>query len=189
MILKHLRDAACRSGTEAIEQFKAAVQRSGKLLSPLDEPLKAFDFTEHRWMAGHREESYSDWLQWILVQFEPSEVLAVLGVNDPEIIASCSGKAVTITRYRCVRHGHDDSSGRLDLDIRIGDEIVLIVEVKLDDADRADTAKGTGYCRSVEVEEPEVRFKKYVILGFLGGYTTFSSLNGRPISPRGKETA
>jgi len=126
--------------------------------------LVMLDFTEHRWVAGHREEAYSDWLQWIMAQADAAEVLRVFGVDDPEIVGACTGTAVQVVRERCVIRGHEGSAGRLDLEIRLGDTAVLVVEVKLGEAESADTGKGVGYCRSVEIDQHDARFKKYVIL-------------------------
>jgi len=66
------------------------------------------NFTEHRWVAGHREEAYSDWLQWIMAQADAVEVLRVFGVNDPGIVLACTGTAVMVVRERCVLHGTKD---------------------------------------------------------------------------------
>lgn len=163
-VLKHLVDAARRQGAQSIEEFQEAVRRSASVLSPFGEPLMVLNFTEHRWVAGHREEAYSDWLQWIMAQADAVEVLRVFGVNDPGIVLACTGTAVMVVRERCVLHGHEGSAGRLDLEIRLGDTALLIVEVKLGGAENADTEKGTGYCRSMEIDQHDARFKKYVIL-------------------------
>lgn len=163
-VLRHLVDAARRQGARSIDEFRSTTERSAGVLTPLGEPLMALDFTAHRWVAGHREEAYSDWLQWILAQADAQDVLRVFGVNDPEIVRACAGTAVMITRERYVPQGHERSSGRLDLDIRLGDAAVLVVEVKLGEAENADTQKGTGYCQSVEIGQYAARFKKYVIL-------------------------
>jgi hypothetical protein len=162
--LKYLVNAARRQGAQAAEEFQDVVRRSAGVLSPLGEPLATLDFTEHRWVAHSREEAYSDWLQWIMQQANPAEVLRVLGVDDPKIISACTGCAVTIARERRVPHGHEGSAGRLDLEIRLGDAALVVVEVKLGEAEGADTEKGTGYCRSVKAERHEEQFQKYVIL-------------------------
>ena len=65
------------------------------------------DFKQHRWIAGHREVAYSDWLQWILAP-EAAEVLRVFGVDDPEVGLACTGAAVMIARERCVPEGTQD---------------------------------------------------------------------------------
>jgi len=124
----------------------------------------ALNFTEHRWVAGHREEAYSDWLQWIMAQADAEEVLRVFGVDDPEMVLACTGTEVMIVRERLVLQGHEGSAGRLDLEIRLGDKALLVVEVKLGEAESADTEKGKGYCRSMEIDRHDARFKKYVIL-------------------------
>jgi len=47
---------------------------------PLSEELK---LGSHRWLAGNREESYSDWLAWIVErQGDPSRVLPLFGIED-----------------------------------------------------------------------------------------------------------
>lgn len=163
-VLRRLADAARRQGDQAIEDFQKTVQQSSRMLAPLGEPLVALDFAEHRWVAAGREEAYSDWLQWIMAQANPPEVLRVFGVRDPEVISACAGCEVTVVRERWVPEGHEGSSGRLDLEIQLGDVALLVIEVKLGEADSADTEKGMGYCHSVEAEHQDRRIKRFVIL-------------------------
>jgi len=162
--LRHLVEAATLQGAQAIEEFQEAVQRSAKRLAPLGEPLMELDFTEHRWVAGHREEAHSDWLQWILANAEPAELLCVFGIDDPKTIAACQGSNIVVLRECRVREGHEGSTGRLDLLVELGDEVLLIVEIKLGEAEDADTKKNAGYCHSVEAEDYRQRFKSFVIL-------------------------
>jgi len=159
-----LVSAAGRHGAQAVAEFQHAVRRAGVVLSPLGEPLVALDFIEHRWVAGHREEAYSDWLQWVLSQIEPREVLRVLGVSKPRMLRACGDCPHTVTRERKVPHGHEGSTGRLDLEIRFGDRGLLVVEVKLTSAEDADTAKHRGYRRSLEAENAALPFRAYVVL-------------------------
>jgi hypothetical protein len=49
--------------------------------------------------------------------------------------------------------GHEGATGRLDLKIRLGAAATIAVEVKLGEAERADTGKGAGYCRSVKADQ------------------------------------
>ncbi len=167
--LKPLIEAARRHASQALADYQATVQRSAETLEPIGDPLSTLDFTAHRWMAGHREEAYSDWLQWIISQIGALEVLRVFGVDDPRMVSTCEGCAVRIERERRVLEGHAGSSGRLDLEIRFGDSALLVVEVKLGDADDADTAKGAGYHRSVEQEHGSWRITRYVILALDAG--------------------
>lgn len=113
---------------------------------------------------GHREEAYSDWLEWIIAQSDALEVLSVFGVSDPEVVLACKGCPVTVVREKSVLYGHEGSSGRLDLEIRLGDAVLLVVEVKLGSAEDADTKKGAGYCRSIEEQQEYERLKRYIIL-------------------------
>jgi hypothetical protein len=163
-VLMQLVGVAQRTGTQAIQNFQSVIRRSSETLSPLGEPVTALDFSEHRWVAGHREEAYSDWLQWILVQATPVEVLRVFDLDQPGMISACSECAVNVVRERCVLQGHEGSSGRLDLVIQLGDVALVVVEVKLTDAESADTEKGTGYRRSIEVDPNDKRRKEFVIL-------------------------
>ena len=115
-------------------------------------------------MAGHREEAYSDWLQWIVAESEPTEVLRVFGINNQEMHSACAGCAVTVVRKRSVPRGHDGHSGRLDLEIQLGDTALLVVEIKLGEAGNADTEKGTGYRQSLEAIHQHRQFKRFIIL-------------------------
>jgi hypothetical protein len=162
--LNRLVDAARLHLGAATTEFDSAVRKSSAALFPFGEPLEELDFTEHRWAAGHREEAYSDWLQWIFVQIERFEIPRILGIRDSRTIEACIGAPCTIVRERRVKQGHEGSTGRLDLHIRFGDSALIVVEVKLSSADHADTQKDEGYRKSVEAEEPAIPFKAFVIL-------------------------
>jgi hypothetical protein len=153
-VLKHLVDAARRQGAQAIQEFHEAVRRSALVFGSLGEPLAVLDFTQHRWVAGHREEAYSDWLQWILAQAEPAEVLRIFGVRDPKVFSACAGCTVTVEREPRVCYGDEGRTGRLDLEIRLGDVALLVVEVKLGEAEYADTGKQADYRAALEDEKP-----------------------------------
>lgn len=78
-------DGARRQGARSIEEYRKTVERSAGVFSPLGEPLTALDFAGHRWVAGHREEAYSDWLQWIMARADGGEVLRVFGIAGDKI--------------------------------------------------------------------------------------------------------
>jgi hypothetical protein len=155
-ILQRLISAAASYGAQARRDFGMAVEQSSKVLSPLGEPLIAMDFTIHRWVAGHREEAFSDWLAWIFSQAKPKDVLRILGVDDPKLPASSLGSYVEVQREIFVAEGHEGSTGRLDLKVRLG-PAVIVVEIKLTDAETADTVKNAGYKRSAKAD-------KYILL-------------------------
>ncbi len=156
--------AARRHAAQATEDFRQTVRRSAEVLPTLGEPLAALNFTEHRWVAGHREEAYSDWLEWIVARLEPQEIMRVFGVRDPQMVLASEKCAVTVERERRVRHGHKGSAGRLDLEICFGDKALLVVEVKLTRAEHADTAKQAGYRASLEADAYTPPLKEYIIL-------------------------
>ena len=152
-VLKHLVDAARRQGAQAIQEFHEAVRRSALVFGSLGEPLAVLDFTQHRWVAGHREEAYSDWLQWILARAEPAEVLRIFGVRDPKVLSVCAGCTVTVDRERPVCYRDEGKTGRLDLEIWFGDMALLVVEVKLGEAECAYTKKQADYRAALEAEK------------------------------------
>jgi hypothetical protein len=114
----------------------------------LCEPLLA-DAGLNRWLRREREEAYSDWLEWILGQLQRSpgsavDVLAVLGISDPEIVASCQSRAFEIEREYCI------PGRRLDLLLTINESVMVIIEVKKYSAETSDTAKQAPYFEWLE---------------------------------------
>ncbi len=148
--LSQIVEAGVRESERSRTRYRQALERSGRCLGGLGEPHADLDFTEHRWVAGHREEAYSDWLAWIIANLNAESVLRVFGVADQPIAKHAAGRKVTVARESLVANGHDGSRGRLDLKIDFEDQAILVVEVKLTDAEVADTVKNEGYRRSVE---------------------------------------
>src|ERR1700733_8004664 len=48
-------------------ELEEVIEQSNQRLKPLGEPMK-HDFGLHRWLAGAREEAYSDWFQWLFAR-------------------------------------------------------------------------------------------------------------------------
>jgi hypothetical protein len=137
--------AAQRLFEEQAERVASMLEESGRRLHPLGKPL-ATDFAVHRWLAGDREEAYSDWLQWVLLQLhDPDDVLRLLGVNERVDWSGWRGGPPEVNRELPVPEGHEGQGGRLDLLVRYTGIAVLVVEVKKTGADEADTAKQAGY--------------------------------------------
>ena len=127
------------------QQLVELLERSNEALAPLGDPLLT-DFGAHRFLRSGREESYTDWLAWILEQLDdPALVLEVLAVNTeaPE------GRP-TITCELWVPEGHEGQTGRLDLVLRWPGQLLVVVEVKMTSEESADTGKQAGYARWVE---------------------------------------
>ena len=141
------------------ERLRGLLQRSNALLAPLADPL-LIDFGTHRQLKQAREEVYSDWLMWIVAQLDtldtPERVFHLFGIDDPAGIALCQQTRLTVDREVSVPQGHDNQSGKLDLVVRYAGKALIVVEVKMTDADTADTDKHRGYMQWVkEQHEPQ----------------------------------
>ena len=121
--LRRMVRAAEVDAFAATQRLGGLLEQSARTLCPgVDDPLSAkLDLCLHRWLAGDREESYSDWLAWILErQEDPSRMLPLFGIED------CSAAQGKWTVEREVVTAY----GRLDLVIRDPNLGVLCVEVK-----------------------------------------------------------
>jgi Holliday junction resolvase-like predicted endonuclease len=97
---------------------------SDQTFSPLADPL-SIEFGAHRWLSSEREESYSDWLGWILEQIkDASQVLKLLGVHDEELLRGCASENPIVKREFRI------PGGRLDLSVEFGKHLLVIVEIK-----------------------------------------------------------
>jgi hypothetical protein len=146
------------------ERLRGLLQRSNALLAPLADPLLT-DFGAHRWLATAREEVYSDWLKWIVEQLQtPEYVFRLLGTDDPTGIALCQQTPLTVKREVPVPQGHDGQSGRLDLVVRYAEKALIVIEVKMTDAEDADTCKQRGYRQWIkEQHEPQKKYAMNVL--------------------------
>ena len=100
---------------------------SEKALLPLGEPLK-LNLGMHRWLSADREESYSDWLAWILQGMSCSEIKTLFSLSD-QCVGGLSGKAEYVRRE--VWRNED----RTDIEVSFGDQGFLLIEVKVKDVD------------------------------------------------------
>jgi hypothetical protein len=66
---------------EAQEHLRKALDNSNAALAPLGEPLR-LNLGKHRWLSADREESYSDWLAWILQGMSIIEILRLFALGD-----------------------------------------------------------------------------------------------------------
>jgi hypothetical protein len=83
------------------------------------EPL-ALNLGEHRWLAEDREESYSDWLSWILQGMAGAgEILPLFWLQDDSL--GC----LESVRRECV-----SDLGRTDVEVTFGSRGLLLIEVK-----------------------------------------------------------
>ncbi len=104
-------------------EVEDAIAASNEALSPLGDPLN-LNLGEHRWLSRDREESYSDWLAWILQGISGAEkILPLFEVGD-DCARRELGKA-SIQRER------PSEWGRTDVVAWFGDRGLFIIEVKI----------------------------------------------------------
>jgi hypothetical protein len=125
--LRRMVVAAERDAVAASQRLDGLFEQSARTFFPgVGDPLSAkLDVCTHRWLAGHREEAYSDWLAWILGrQDDPSRILPLFGLE-----AHCGPDELWKVKREVVT-----PFGRLDLLIRSNWLGVLCVEVKTESA-------------------------------------------------------
>jgi hypothetical protein len=113
--------AAEKDAVAAAQVLAALLKRSSADTFPgLGDPLE-IDFGAHWWLRGAREESYSDWLAWIIDrQAKAERILPLFGIEA----GLSAGENCFADREFCT------PQGRLDLVITCGERAVLAVEIK-----------------------------------------------------------
>lgn len=145
------------------EHLRELFRYSDARLSPLEDPLKA-NLGAHRWLRGDREETYSDWLQWVIEQLgSPDLVYSILGEPPPEGWQNWGTQLPDVRREVSVQSGHEGHEGRLDIVVRYGMDAIIVVEVKVGNAEAADTIKQTGYALALDSEHESVRVRKILL--------------------------
>jgi len=115
-------------------------------LHPLDDPLLV-DLGTHRWLKGSREEAYSDWLAWVLEQVgSVGDIQRIFGIDEERPVDSAQPQVI---RERPLEEGHEGHTGRMDILVECGNNLVIAVEVKICAAEDADTEKQEGYRRAL----------------------------------------
>jgi hypothetical protein len=143
-------------------RLRLLLEESRSRLHPLEDPFD-IDLGVHRWLAGEREETYSDWLQWVIQQIRsPPLIYRVFGVPAPPGIADWKDLPPKIQREYWVPSGHVSQEGRLDLVVRFGTNALIVIEVKKTGAEEADKAKQDGY--SAWLGDQQVAHKDAVLL-------------------------
>src|SRR6266516_1714749 len=128
------------------------LKASNDELAPLHDPLQ-MELGLHRWLAGDREEAYSDWLQWILKELATPERIAWLLYRSaiPQELLKVTERC-TVDREVWVPKGHANRTGKLDIVVRFGSDAIIVIEVKVVGAESADTLKQAGYSAWLQKE-------------------------------------
>ncbi|GGG95356.1 hypothetical protein [Silvibacterium dinghuense] len=142
--MQRLIDAACQYGESLRVPLEEALRDSNRNFAPLCDPLND-KLGTHRWLKSAREEVYSDWLAWIFETItDAADIRSILNLEASDAPSLSQPKvarelfvwipkkdaeqlACATTRQR--------GTGRLDLDIDVGDGSWMLIEVKLDHPD------------------------------------------------------
>jgi hypothetical protein len=135
------------------KEILKVIESSTTKLSPFGEPLR-LNFGLNHWLLSQREEAYSDWLGWLFSQVRAAELLELLDIRRDDPVAKVIGEhpmeQISVRREVIVDKGHEDSTGRLDLELRITDSAWVVIEVKKGSAISSDTRKQSGYIESLK---------------------------------------
>lgn len=124
--------------------YKRLLKKSGRRFGQLGDPFEV-DLGLHKWLLDAREEAYSSWLAWVLMQLcERKSVEEVFSIN---LDYSFDGP-IRCELEEWVNEGHVGQSGRIDILVYFNEMPALLIEVKVGDADDADTGKQTGYAKA-----------------------------------------
>jgi len=145
------------------KRLRWLVQESDRQLEPWGDPL-IVDLGMHRWLADDREESYSDWLAWVVEQLKtPNLVFRLFGEKCPAE-GDARTTAPAVSREPFVPLGHAGHEGRLDLLIDYEDLPLLVVEVKKGGSEQADKGKQGGYRKSLEKKHPNRELRPVLLV-------------------------
>jgi hypothetical protein len=114
------------------------LRRCDARFTPLADPLQ-LTFANHRWLdpEREREESYSDWLGWLLAGLKTEQILRLFGLENTEFGSAVRNLQVTsVTREECIQTPNRKRL-RLDLVVRFDSKSVLLLELKIRDLDQA----------------------------------------------------
>jgi hypothetical protein len=134
---------------------------------PLADPLR-LTLTDHRWLdpQREREESYSDWLCWLINRLDSSEkILSLFGLEDTEFGRSVrKSRPISCTREVCIPCASEGRK-RLDLVVEFEDGAILLVEVKIRSLDLAGGRENLPlYLEWLKKKQPDQRFRAAVLL-------------------------
>lgn len=122
------------------KRLESVLRKSNALLSPLEDPLWT-DFGAHRWLSSAREESYSDWLSWILEQIQKPELVLQLFLKKHEMVSSMNFQEPLVVNREYGISEADGTRRRTDLELLYGSHKAILVEVKKTKASEVNPAQ------------------------------------------------
>jgi hypothetical protein len=136
--------------------LQTALAASNEELAPLADPL-TLNLGEHRWLSADREESYSDWLAWILQGMSNSGEIRQLFILPDE------AKDEPVVSIGRIRREVCSEEGRTDIEVPLGERGLMLVEVKVQNPGAKLSAQLERYHR--KVLDPQVEHPLLVLLG------------------------
>jgi len=137
------RDEECKAIERIANAFRALVKTEqihiADLLKTADQQLAPFSdpfrlrFSGHRWLdlRREREESYSNWLAWLLERMDSAEeVLRVFNLEDTDFANSVRNEKPKVYREQPFWTASGEPK-RLDIVVEFSDRAILLVEVKI----------------------------------------------------------
>jgi hypothetical protein len=154
-------DVFVNAAKNLVSDVEKTVQDSAKILKSGDDPI-SLKLTDNRRLDNLEENSYSDWLAWVLQVAcagtrHSSRLIDDLFGHSLNAVASESDSGEEsgpplIVREIQVERGHEGKAGRLDILVDFSDlkcPIVWHIEVKTTSAEAADIDKHQGYASSL----------------------------------------
>lgn len=134
----------------AQDHLDEALAISNRELMPLTDPLN-LNLGSHRWLSAEREESYSDWLAWILQGMsDGADILSLFSPRD-------RATRETVGIVESVRRESWSDHGRTDIEVSLGNRGFLLIEVKVRNTDTELSSQLERYAKKVadlHVEDP-----------------------------------
>lgn len=118
-----LRESAKTFDNYARQLLEGTHADSDAALQPFRDPL-GLNLGKHRWLSADREESYSDWLAWILQGMSGADEILPLFALDDDFARHMRGEG-------SVRRELPSEWGRTDVVVRFGDRGLFLIEVKV----------------------------------------------------------
>ena len=120
-----------------VAHVASLLRKADERLQPLGDPLH-LSITNHRWFdpRREREESYSDWLAWLISRMDSSEALRLFALEDTDFGSRVRGQSFDVTREEWISTSSQERK-RLDLVVRFEGGGILLVEIKITSIERA----------------------------------------------------
>jgi hypothetical protein len=178
-------------GALRLKCLQGLVQDWNEKLAPIEDPLTA-RFGLNRWLEADREEAYSDWLAWSLLEFRSITFVwrLLFGKNQTDDDWPYESSDYKVDREVWVPEGHKGRAGRLDCVLQC-DDVIIVLELKRSFAEDADTAKHEGYLKWLSNQPQRVKIGILIANSSEGQefYDGFSLLEWRTLCKRGRRLA